>query len=78
MNQTEFGQLEQCMEHLAFILDRLGVKEARFSNGTVSIDREEKPISHILMNNFCSHVSSLYREGITEEEEDLDPDYFSV
>ncbi|RYZ52270.1 MAG: hypothetical protein EOP49_09800 [Sphingobacteriales bacterium] len=79
MSQTETAQLEQCMEHLAYILNKLGVKEATFSQGTVAMQQDGLPINQQMMNNFCHHISSIYREGITEEEEDLDPDfYFSV
>lgn len=77
MSQTEQAQLEQCMEHLAFILDKLGVKEAKFSNGAAFIDHDnQQPVNYKLIDNFCQHISSLYREELTEEEEDLDPDFY--
>jgi hypothetical protein len=79
MSQNERAQLEQCMEHLAFVLDKLGMKEVRFMNGMVTMDTHEQPINYKLMSNFCSHISSLYKEEMVEDTENIDPDvYFSV
>jgi hypothetical protein len=68
------------MGNLAYVLDKLGVKEANINNGEVQFSHDGSTIDHNLMNNLCHHVSILCREDLTEkEEEDVDPDfYFSI
>ena len=80
MSSLELEQLGKCMDHLAYVLNKIGVKEARFNNGTVDFSHDGSPINQELMHNLCNHISTLYREDLAEkEEEDVDPDfYFSI
>jgi hypothetical protein len=76
MSSSELKQLEKCMGHLAYILDRLGVKEAKFAEGQAEISMNEQPLNTELMDNLCHHVSALYRDELVSDEEALDPDFY--
>lgn len=75
MSRMELQQLDQCMEHLAYILDQLGVTEARFSQGKISFEHNKAPVNQELLHNFCQHISNLRRDELAAGEDDL-PEYY--
>lgn len=77
MSRIELEQLEKCMDHLAYVLNKIGVTHAALQDGHVEFVHDGSPVDATLINNLCHHISSLYKEELTEkEEEDLDPDFY--
>ncbi len=76
MSSTEMEQLKKCMDHLAYVFDKLGVQEVAFKDGKIDIKHSGTPADPMLIGNFCKHVEALYRDGLITDEEELDPDFY--
>ncbi|HRO42287.1 MAG TPA: hypothetical protein PL009_05600 [Flavipsychrobacter sp.] len=72
----ELKQLEQCMEHLAYIFDELGVTNAEFNNGTLSFKHNGTTINEHLIHTLSHHISHVRKDELAIGEDELPEDYF--
>jgi hypothetical protein len=76
MSSMELEQLERCMDHFAYIIDKLGITEATFKDGKASLTLNGIPANSALMNSLCMHVEALYKDELVSGEDALDPDFY--
>ena len=76
MSSMELEQLEKCMDHLAYIIDRLGITEANFKEGKASLSHDGVPANPVLMKSLCTHIEALYKDELVSGEDALDPDFY--
>jgi hypothetical protein len=72
----ELEQLEKCMDHLAYIIDKLGITEATFKEGRAQINHDGLPVNATLMSSLCTHIEALYKDELVSGEDALDPDFY--
>jgi hypothetical protein len=72
----DLKQLEQCMDHLAYVFDELGVTKAEFAHGAVKFLHNGSPVNQNLINSLCQHVSDLRKDELAAEDDNLPEFYF--
>lgn len=68
--------LDQCMGRIAYVLDRLGITEAQFSNGILHFKHDGGPVDGDLIKNLCQHILSIQKDELTTGDEDFAESYF--
>ena len=76
MSGMEKQRLQQCMEHLAYIFNELGLREVSFRNGEASFCDDEVDINPILIDHLCQHIADIRRDELATDEDELPEHYF--